>query len=63
MILQEEKRRNIGHGVNMVYPVEAVAALYSNNSNKVIIKVIMVKEWGIARKRGLFVPIVVSLVI
>ena len=64
LILQEKKRRNIGHGVNMVYPVEAAVALYSNNGNKVIIKVIMVvKEWGIARKRGLFVPIVVSLVI
>lgn len=64
LILQEEKRRNIHHGVNMVYFVEAAAAMYVNNGNKVIIKVIMVvKEGGIPRKRGLFVPIVVSLVI
>ena len=48
----------------MVYLVEAAVAIYVNNGNKVIIKVIIVvKEGGIPRKRGLFVPIVVSLVI
>lgn len=48
----------------MVYPIEATTAMHVNNGNKVIIKVIMVvNEGGIPRKRGLFVPIVVSLVI
>ena len=34
LILQEEKRGNIGHGANMTYLVEAVAAMFVNNSNK-----------------------------
>lgn len=29
LILQEEKRRSIGHGVNVVYPVEATT-MYAN---------------------------------
>lgn len=33
LILQEEKRRSIGHGVNMVYPVEATT-MYANNNNR-----------------------------
>lgn len=31
LILQEEKRRGISHGVNMVYPVEATT-MYANNN-------------------------------
>lgn len=31
LILQEEKRRSIGHGVNMVYPTEATAMYVNHN--------------------------------
>ena len=33
LILQEEKRRSIGHGGNMVYPTEATVMYANNNQN------------------------------
>jgi len=62
LILQEEKRGNIGNGAYMTYLVEVAAAMFVNNSNKGHTQVYnggKGGEGGILRKKGLFVPIVV----